>query len=104
MLFPYVPLSKLKISDMSWVIATPLPPYFLIVLKILYIKLATSLFDVTPISLHISSKYIAFLLFLSFFILSQNKSVNKYIPYFKFSSPNSYTSATINLLFNSTLV
>ena len=48
MLFPYVPLSKLNISDISWVIATPLPPYFLMVLKILYIKLATFLFEVTP--------------------------------------------------------
>ena len=55
-LLPYIPFSKLNKSDMSCVIATPLPPYFLIVLNILYIKDATSLFEVTPISLHISSK------------------------------------------------
>lgn len=55
-LFPYVPSSKLNMSDISCVIATLLPPYFLIVLNILYIKLATSLFEVTPINLHISSK------------------------------------------------
>ena len=48
MLFPYVPLSKLNISDISCVIATLLPPYFLIVLNILYIKLATFLLEVTP--------------------------------------------------------
>ena len=87
MLFPYAPSSRLNKSDTSCVIATALPPYFLIVLKILYIKLATSLFDVTPISCHISSKYILFCLFLFFLILSQNNSVNKNSPYFIFSSP-----------------
>ena len=55
-LFPYVPFSKLNKSDISCVIATPLPPYFLIVLNILYINDATYLFDVTPINLQISSK------------------------------------------------
>ena len=55
-LFPYVPSSKLNMSDISCVIAILLPPNFLIVLNILYIKLATSLFDVTPINLQISSK------------------------------------------------
>ena len=59
-LFPYIPFSKLNRSDISCVIATALPPYFLIVLKILYIKLATFWFDVTPISLQISSKYFFF--------------------------------------------
>ena len=38
------------------------------------------------------------------YIKQKNNVVNKNIPYFKFSSPNSYTSATINLLFNSTFV
>ena len=47
-LFPYTPSSKLNKSDISCVIATALPPYFLIVLNILYIKLATYLLEVTP--------------------------------------------------------
>ena len=34
-LLPYVPSSKLNKSETSCVIATPLPPYFLIVLNIL---------------------------------------------------------------------
>ena len=55
-LFPYAPSSKLNKSEISCVIATLLPPYFLIVLNILYINYATSLFEVTPINLHISSK------------------------------------------------
>ena len=42
----------------------------------------------------------AFFIVLLFFILSQNKSVNKNIPYLIFSSPKSYISAIINLLFN----
>ena len=62
-LFPYAPSSKENKSDISCVIAVAPPPYFLIVLNILYIKLAVSLFEVTPINLQISSKYIIFLEF-----------------------------------------